>query len=234
MPALHPKTYYAHLREVVGRFLFIDALVTAILLGAWYFGFAGYNRRRGTWALRWVANACAGRARVIEAQWLSSSLLRARLRFSAHWFENACVTVRLLPRAIPTHWALSRWRKQKEVLIFEADLGYAPGFHLDVVRHRWLTRSEKGVLSRSKREWTISRPGPIVLTTRAQWTQELTPLVNSLMTARGHNLLSVRFRPESPHFAASVPLDALSDQEVAAGFLGVLRELAAGASTQQT
>jgi len=218
----------------VGRFLFIDVVIALALLGAWYFWFASYNRRRGAWALRWVANACAGKARVLEAEWMGSGLLRARLRFPAHWFENACVTVRLLPRPLPLRWAVCLWRKQKETLTFEADLDYAPGFHLDVVRHRWVTRSKKSPLAKSKREWTLSRPGPIVLTTQAKWTHELTPLVNSLMTARGHNLISVRFRPESPHFAASVPLEALTDQEVASGFLGVLRELAAGASTQQT
>jgi hypothetical protein len=53
------------------------------------------------------------------------------------------------------------------------------------------------------------------------------------MTARGHNLISVRFRSESPHIAATVPLDALSDEQDAASFLGVLRELATGASASR-
>jgi hypothetical protein len=42
--------------------------------------------------------------------------------------------------------------------------------------------------------------------------------------------VKVRLRPESPHLAATVDLDALSGEEAAAGFLSVLRELAAGAS----
>jgi hypothetical protein len=46
-------------------------------------------------------------------------------------------------------------------------------------------------------------------------------------------LLSVRFRPESPHLAATIDLEALSDQQAAAGFLGMLRDLAAGASTHR-
>jgi hypothetical protein len=53
------------------------------------------------------------------------------------------------------------------------------------------------------------------------------------MTSRGHNLLSVRFRSESPHISATVPLEALSDEQAAAGFFTVLRELAAGASTHR-
>jgi len=43
----------------------------------------------------------------------------------------------------------------------------------------------------------------------------------------------VRFRPESPHLAVTVTLDSLSDGRTAASFLGLLRELAAGASTHR-
>lgn len=214
----------------MGR-IFIDALSAGALLGFWYICFARYNRQRGIWALRWVESACAGRGRVVETRWLSTCHLQARLRFSAHWFENACVTVRLLPRPLPLQWLIGSWHHQKETLTFEADLDFAPGFHLDVFRHRWATNGKRH--ENSSKKWSVTRPGPIVLTTRTQWTQELTPVVNALMTARGHNLLSVRFRPESPHFVATMPLQALSDQQVASDFLSMLRELAAGASTQQ-
>ncbi|WP_205687853.1 hypothetical protein, partial [Ciceribacter ferrooxidans] len=71
------------------------------------------------------------------------------------------------------------------------------------------------------------------LTTRTEWTHELTPVVNTLMTSRGHNLLSVRFRPDSPNLAATIALDALSDEETTAAFLGVLRDLAAGSSASR-
>jgi hypothetical protein len=70
----------------------------------------------------------------------------------------------------------------------------------------------------------------VVLTTSNQWQQELPPIVNTLMTSRGHSLLKVRLRPESPHLACTMDLDSLSGEEAVAGFLGVLREVAAGAS----
>jgi hypothetical protein len=73
----------------------------------------------------------------------------------------------------------------------------------------------------------------VVLTTRAKWTQELTPVVNALMTSREHNFLKVHFRPDSPNFSATVDLESLADPEAASGFLTVLRELAAGASAKQ-
>jgi hypothetical protein len=232
LPKPHPKTYHAHLRFIMGRFILIDAVVTAALAGLWYFCFAQYNRRRGIRTLRWVEKACSGRGRVVDARWVGVSRLHAQLRFAAHWFENASVTIRLLPRPLPTQWFLSAWRKQKETVTFEADLDYAPGIRLEVLRHRWLAHSDDKVIRKS-RNWTMVRPGPVVLTTASHWRQELPPIVNTLMTSRGHNLMSVRFRPESPHLAATIDLETLSDEHAAAGFLGVLRDLAAGASTSR-
>jgi hypothetical protein len=179
-----------------------------------------------------VEVACSNRARIVEARWIGASRLQAHLRFAAHWFENARVTIRLLPRPLPIQWLLSRWHKQRETVTFEADLDYVPGIHLEVLRHRWLTH-RSGKLAQPAHNWTVSRPGPVVLTTSTQWRQELPPIVNTLMTSRGHDLLTVRFGPDSPHLAATIDLESLSGEEAAAGFLGVVRDLAAGASTSR-
>ena len=216
----------------MGRLILIDAVSAGVLLVLWYFLFLHYNRKKGALALKRVEAACFHEARVAEARWFGVSSLQAKIGFAAHWFENARVTVRLRPRPIPLKWLLSLWNKQRETLTFEADLGYAPGFHLDVFRHRWLSRQHSKFAPGSP-QWTVSRPGPVVLTTRTHWAHELTPVVNTLITSRGHNLLSVRFRSESPHLAATIPLEALSDDQAAIGFLSVVRELAAGASTHQ-
>jgi len=216
----------------VGNLFFIGVVAAIVLVGFWYFYFAGYNRRKGMKALRWVEAACITRARILEAEWIGTSRLRARLRFADRWFDNANVTIRLLPRPMPVRWLLGYCRKQKETLTFEADLDYVPGMRLEVLRHRWLTHCGRRV-TRSSQTWSVSRPGPVVLTTSAQWQRELPPIANTLMTSRGHNLLSVRFRPESPHLAATIDLEALSGEDAAAGFLGVLRDLAAGASASR-
>ena len=216
----------------MGSFLIVDVLVAAALVIVWYVCWTRYNHRKADRALRWLEAACLGRGRVVESRWQSAGRLQAHLRFATHWIEHACVTVRLIPRPIPVQWLLCLWRKQRETLTFEADLDYAPDFHLDLFRHRWVTHQHITKVSESK-DWAVSRPGPVVLTTRTNWTQELTPVVNTLMTSRGHNLLSVRFRREAPHLAATIDLDTLSNEETAAGFLGVLRELAAGASTHR-
>jgi len=214
---------------IVGRLFLIYVGLAAGAVGLWYFCLAAYNRRRGMLALRKVEAACSHRARIVETHWIGASRLQARLRFAAHWFENARVTIRLLPRPLPVQWLLSRWHQQRETVTFEADLDNAPGVQLEVFRHHWLSDGDRQVIGNA-RNWTVVRSRPVVLTTSNQWQQELPPIVNTLMTSRGHSLLKVRLRPESPHLACTMDLDTLSGEEAVAGFLGVLRELAAGAS----
>jgi hypothetical protein len=215
----------------VGHLILIAVVASSFLLGLWYGVFARYNRRKGTAALRWVQIACRGRGKVLDSVWSGNARLRARLQFPSRWFENAHLTVSLMPRALPVQWLVSCWRKQKETLTFEADLDCPPGFRLDVLNHRWCGRSSRA--SSDSAEWEIHRPGPVVLTTRAQWTQELTPVVNALMASREHHFVDVHFRPDSPNFSATVALDSLNDPDAASGFLTILRELAAGASAKQ-
>jgi len=210
----------------------IAALCAIALDVLWFFLFARYNRTKGSVVLRWVEAACASRGRVVDSRWLGKSCLQAHLSFAAHWFENARVTIKLLPRPILIQWLLCLWRHQRETMTFEADLDDSPNFQLEISRHRWLTQRPKEI-SNPTRSWTVSRPGPVVLTTRTEWTHELTPLVNTLMTSRGHNLLTVRFRPDSPNLSATIPLDTLSDEETTASFLSVLRDLAAGSSASR-
>ncbi|HEY6768302.1 MAG TPA: hypothetical protein VI386_26395 [Candidatus Sulfotelmatobacter sp.] len=214
--------------------LLIDVAGAVIVLGLWYLLFATYNRRRGAEALRWVQSACAGKGRILESHWRGTANLQARLHFPSRWFENALVTMKFRPRALPVPWLLSHWHKQKETLTFEADLGGSPSFNLEVVRHQWRAHSRgmKG-LRRQEREWEVCQPGPIILTTRTHWKQDPTPELSALMTVRQQDVLQVCFRPESPQFSATVSLDALSDPQSAAGFLNTLRELAAGASAHR-
>ena len=214
------------------RLIVIAALCATIVDVLWFLIFTRYNRRKGALVLRWVEAACSSRGRLLQSQWLGRSCLQAQLSFASHWFENARVTVRLLPRPLLVQWLVCLWKRQRETVTFEADLDDSPGFNLEISRHRWLTQKPKEISERT-RNWTISRPGPVVLTTRTEWADELTPLVNTLMTSRGHNLLTVRFRQESPNLTATIPLDALSGEETTASFLSVLRDLAAGSSASR-
>ncbi len=143
----------------MGRLLLIDVLSAVVVMAAWFFYFARYNRRKGAAALHWVEAACSNKGQMLDSRWLSQTLLQARFGFPAHWFDNARVTIRLRPRPIPFKWFVSIWHKQKETLTFEADLDSTPSFHLDVFRHRWLSQRHSQ-LSSQPREWSVSRPGP--------------------------------------------------------------------------
>lgn len=214
--------------------LLIDVAGAVMALALWYLLFATYNRRRGAEALRWVQSACTGKGRILESRWTGTSNLHARLHFPSRWFENAHVTVKFRPRALPVPWLLSCWHKQKETLTFEADLGGSPSFNMEVVRHRWCAHS-RGVTPRQRNEraWELYEPGPIVLTTRTHWKQDPSLELNALMTVRQQDILQVRFRPESPQFSATVALDALSDPSTAASFLTTLRDLAGASMHRQ-
>ena len=247
----------------MGRFILIDVIVAGTLLALWYAWFIRYNRRRAADVLQWVQAACLGKGRVADLRWqASSSRLKATLHLSSRWFEDAHLTIRLLPRPLPVQWAMSRWRQQQETLTFEANMGFPPGFHLDVIRHRWSGRTgprDSGVKdpaskdrslkdpaskdrslkdpgskeSSRTRAWTITRPGPVILTTKEDWPVELSPVVNALASWRDKDFVGVRFNSTSPHFTATVALENLSDQKAAAALLGLFRELAASSSAKQ-
>jgi hypothetical protein len=217
----------------VGRFILIDAVAALAVSIFWYAWFVRYNRRRADNVLQWVQSACLGKGRVVDLRWqASSSRLKATLHLSSRWFEEARLTIRLLPRPLPMQWALSRWRQQQETLTFEADMGFPPGFQLDVIRHRWSGHSGDKKTT-GTRNWTITRPGPVILTTKDDWPVELSPVVNALAAWRDKDFLGVRFNPTSPHFTATVALENLSDQKAAAALLGLFRELAASSSAKQ-
>ena len=232
------------------RFILIDVIAAFALSFLWYGWFVRYNRRRAGNVLQWVQAACLGKGEVVDLRWqASSSKLKATLHLSSRWFEEARLTIRLRPRPLPLQWAMSRWRQQQETLTFEANMGFPPGFHLDVIRHRWAGHSgandsgakelgakrsgSKSKKSGGTRAWTITRPGPVILTTKDDWPMELSPVVNALAAWRDKDFVGVRFNSKSPHFTATVALDNLSDQKAAASLLGLFRELAASSSAKQ-
>lgn len=214
----------------MGWLAVIAAACAVALLAFWYIWFARFNRQRGLGVLRWVEGACAERGRVTHVWWAGPTRLLAELRFPPHMFEHARVIIRLLPRPVPLNWALARWHKDKETLTFEADLDVAPRFHLEVHHHRW--SGNRGGPAGSEK-WLVTRPGPVLLTSRSQWERDQRPAIHALMAARETNFARIRFSPDSPHLSAVLAIDSLPNQPADARWLEALRELAAGASTSR-
>jgi hypothetical protein len=90
------------------------ALSAIVLLGCGFLLFAYYNRRKGATALHWVEAACSSKASVLDIDG-GRQQLHARFGFSAHWFDNARVTI-LLRR--PIRSVVCRYLAQTETLTF--------------------------------------------------------------------------------------------------------------------
>jgi hypothetical protein len=153
------------------------------------------------------------------------------LEFPGHAFRHAQIQICLWPREMPVQWLVSRLRGNRETLSFEADLDFPPAFSLEVHNHRWRKKTARWRKAADLESMCLVRTGPVVLTTRGDWQNDLTNMMNGLLASRDCNFESVRFQPDTPHFSATLPLDSLDLRgECAAQFFEALRELAAGAS----
>ena len=205
-----------------------DVLVAFILVTIWYLGFLRYNRKKAQQLLHWICTASGCEGTVGCVRWSSASRFHLRLQFPSEDFRQAHIKVQLLPREMPVSWLLSRWRGRQEALTFEADLACPPAFNLEVRNYRWRKREACRQHSDSL---VLVRTGPVVLTTRGDWQQDLSNMMSGLLASRDCNFERVEFRRHSPHFAATLPLGSLHlNGEGAAQLFEALHELATGAS----
>ncbi|MGE0406563.1 MAG: hypothetical protein AB7O65_09700 [Candidatus Korobacteraceae bacterium] len=207
-------------------------LATAIILIIWEGYLFHRNRQRGREVVSWLKQVVRGHGEIVGIEWAGPESFRAGLDICSAVFRRAQVLVHLRP-CLPVSWIWSRWGKREETLRFEADFHSPPGFALEVHNHRWRAPRGQRVSGSS---WTEFRQiGPFVLTTRTDWQQEITSMLTSLVASRDCNFLSVRFSRTSPHFVATIPLEALSPEcQTATEFFFVLRELASCGSASRS
>jgi len=204
----------------------LETLAGLTLAAAWYVAFLHYNRRRANEIVLWIRAAFSGHAQVLGIHWVSSSHFHVRLRLLPNVFQHAHIVIRLLPREFFFNWFLSKLRKQQELAIFEADLDVAPCFNLEVHNRRWCGRTRRSS-QLDPDHCYLESFGPFVLTTRQDWQQEITSMVEALVASRDSDFLSVRFDHDSPHLSATVALDRLSPMHSRGNnVFHVLRELA--------
>jgi hypothetical protein len=206
-----------------------DVLVALVVVTIWYLGFLRYNRKKAQQLLHWICTASGREGMVACVRWVSASCFHLRLQFPAEDFHEAHIRVQMLPREMPINWLISRWRGRQEALTFEADLAYPPAFNLEVHNYRWRKR---GISRIGQSDGVVLvRTGPVVLTTRGDWQQDLSNMMNGLLASRDCNFERVEFRRRSPHFSATLPLNSLDlNGDGAAQLFEALRELATGAS----
>ena len=214
------------------RLLGVDVAVGAVLVAAWYAIFLYVNRRRGVRIRQWIAQALEGKGLIDGVKWLSASRMQLQLRFFDVGFCKPLMLVHLLPREMPLRWVMSLLRRHRETLTFESDLVCAPNFNLEVQNHRWCGRSRRKILP--DKNWTLSRLGPFVITSRPDWQRDIKNMVESTVASRDCNFIQVKFGRGTPHFSATIPLTTLQPgSNVETGVFDALKDLAAGASASR-
>lgn len=207
----------------------VAVIAVATLLAAWHRWWSEYNRRESGEALRWIECALEGQGHAVSLRRLSASRFRVGVRLASGTFLDPHLLLELPAREWPWRWVASRLRRQDATLTFRADLEAAPAFNLDVHHQRWFARTAPRPAGPS--EWELECGPPFILTTRRDWHKEIGGLITSLLATRELDFRRVQFRRRSPHFSATLALDALSPTAVSHdSAFQLLHELAAHAS----
>jgi hypothetical protein len=133
---------------------------------------------------------------------------------------------------MPLNWVLSRLRRDKETVIFKAELDCKPAMSLHVHNHRWSGRTRQDRPA-SWDGWEFQSLGPVVISTHENWNKDVGSMLETLLAARSRNFSDLTFRKKSPHFVACAPLQSLRPETEGAAMFEVLHELASSASTSK-
>jgi hypothetical protein len=210
----------------------VALVAVAALLLAWHHWWSKYNRRQSLEVVRWIERALVGQGHAITLRRLGASRFRVGLRLACGGFRDPYLRLELPPRQWPWRWAMARLRREEATITFQADLDSPPAFNLEVHNQRWIGRTTRRGEPLS--DWQLERGTPFILTTRRDWHKEIASLLSSLLATRDLDFQRVQFRRQSPHFSATLSLDALSPAaEAPDQAFQLLRELAANASAVQ-
>lgn len=205
----------------------ICLLLSVICCVVWHWLFQRYNRRKALQVLRWIEAALAEHGHVAGIRWLADSRFKVPLRLTSGLFRRAWIMVEFSPSQMPIHWLLNKLNNRQDVITFEADLDYPPSFSLEVHNYRWFARSSRKV-SAGTGNWTFEQTGPFIISTRMDWQKEITRAMSSLTETCNREFSCIRFQRRSPHFSATIPLEAISPACPArTGIFDTVRELAA-------
>jgi hypothetical protein len=207
--------------------------VAASALFVWNFYFARRSKQRAFEVLGWIEALLCGQGHVAGIKWENSSSFQVPLHLRSNAFRNASLRVHLVPRELPLNWLIGRLKNAQEMLVFEADLDWAPPFSLELQSCKLFARTQKHLQPETP-GWSFEQTTPFILTTRKDWQKEITAVIASLLSCHDRQFLSIAFRRQSPHFSATLALDSISPASTTrAEIFESLRELAAGASAPQ-
>jgi hypothetical protein len=209
-------------------------LLTALLLGCWYWVGLRHVRRRAKQVLGWIEFALGNQGQVAGLRWVARSRFKVPLRLSCGVFHRASMLVDLSPCEMPLRWLLNRLGGQRELLIFQADMDLPPAFSLHVHNFRWCARSGKRAATVDNgKSWGFEHPGPFVISTRMDWQKEISYAMTSLARAENREFLEINFQRRSPHFSVTLPLEAIAPgSPIRSCMFETMRDLAASSSAR--
>jgi hypothetical protein len=210
--------------------LFITFLAVSALCVTWYTVSLRRKRQKAKEILRWIQASLAGRGHVVGISWMTASRFRVPLRLTCGVFNRAWVLVEIRSQQTPIQWLFSKISGRREVLTFQADLDYPPTFSLQMQNFRWFARSSpKAEIDRPG--WQFERLPSVMISTKPQSQKEIASTMTSLSKGDNGEFLEVSFQRRSPHFSATLPLEALAPGGPARTYmLDAVREMAGSAS----
>ncbi|MGZ4829330.1 MAG: hypothetical protein ACXV78_06770 [Candidatus Angelobacter sp.] len=210
--------------------LFITLVAVAALCITWYAVSLRRKREKSKEILRWIQASLAGRGHVVGISWMTPSRFRVPLRLTCGVFNRAWVLVEMRSLQNPVQWLFKKISGRPEVLTFQADLDCPPTFSLQMQHFRWFARSSpKAEIDRPG--WQFERLPSVMISTKPESQKEIASTMTSLSKGDNGEFLEVSFQRRSPHFSATLPLDALAPGAPArTHMLDAMREMAGSAS----
>ena len=203
--------------------------ITALCV-TWYSLSLRRKRCKANETLRWIQSALAGRGHVVGISWITPSSFRVPLRLTCGVFHRAWMLVELQAQQTPVQWLFNKIRGQREVLTFQADLDCPPAFSLHVQNFRWFARSTRKAPV-DQPGWRFEHLPPLMISTKPENQKEIACAMASLSKGDNGDFLEVSFQRRSPHFSATLPLEALAPGAPARTYmLDAMRELAGSTS----
>lgn len=203
---------------MIWAFILLYVLIGAGTAALWYFWSVRSNRTRAVQVLYWIENALAGKGHVTGIRWISLSEFEVPVKMASKLFRRTSILVKISSYKRPINWIMARIQEpEPETLTFQADFDLHPSFNLELQNRRWFARSQK-TLNLDSPGWQFEGCLPVVLTTRLDWQKELTTAIQSVLAVEERENMQVHFRQTSPHFSATVPLEAITPESKVAIF----------------
>ena len=209
---------------------FVTVVAVIAMFVTWYAVSLRRKREKAREILRWIQASLAGRGHVVGISWTAASRFRVPLRLTCGVFQRAWVLVEMRSQETPVQWLVHKISSPREVLTFQADLDCPPTFSLEMQNFRWFARSSpKADIERTG--WQFERLPAVMITTKPESQREIASTMTSLSRGDNGEFLEVRFQRSSPHFSATLPLDALAPGAPARTYiLDAMREMAGSAA----